>query len=175
MKAYSDFSKIVVERANISEIKYAITPSIRTTSLLSIIICFSLAFGLKYCKYTSRTMEFDGTNKNESAVDIIIPTIVVIIMAPKKLGNSVCDAYIRTYLPDSASGIILELTQAEAMINNSARRTANTRIEVARVAPFASLLAENLWYMFASPSTRRNAGRQKFIISNVENTPKKLI
>ena len=67
---------------------------------------------------------------------------MVIIIAPINVGKNLCDAYINTYLPTSASGIMLEDIQAAVIIINSANATAIIKTFVADLAPSASLLAK---------------------------------
>ena len=75
---------------------------------------------------------------------MIIPIIVVIMIAPRNVGKNLWEAYINTYFPTSASGIILEATQAAKMIISSAAATAPINTLVAYFAPSALLLAKNL-------------------------------
>ena len=68
--------------------------------------------------------------------------MVVIMMAPKNVGKNLWAAKINTGFPTSASGIMLELTQAEAMMSISTASTAKISTFVANFAPSAFLLAK---------------------------------
>jgi len=57
------------------------------------------------------------------------------------------------------------------MIKSSIASDAKIITVTADRAPLALLLANILWYWLASPSTSKNTGRQKLIISLPENTP----